>query len=263
MVKAEDAPGSGRGADGVTAGLVVIGDEVLSGRTRDANTAYLGHGLNEIGIQLREVRVVSDQYDDIAHAVNELRVRFDYVFTTGGIGPTHDDITAEAVARAFGLPLEPHPEALARLERRYGPGEFNESRRRMANTPRGATLIDNPVSGAPGFQIDNVFVMAGIPRIMQAMFDGLSHRLVGGAPLGSRTLGTSLPEGTLAGPLSALQDDYPDVRIGSYPSMGRQGGGVRVVLRATDTAPLDAAFAELTGIVTGLGGEPEELDLTS
>jgi len=164
----------------VTACLIVIGNEILSGRTRDANLAFIGARLNEVGIRLAEARVIPDVEDVIVEAVNEVRRRFVYVFTTGGIGPTHDDITAASVAKAFGVPLIQNPAARALLEARYEPGMLNEARLRMANTPKGARLIENPVSTAPGFQIGNVFVMAGVPTIMRAMFEGVVPRLVGG-----------------------------------------------------------------------------------
>ena len=254
---------SGTGKGGiVTAALVVIGNEVLSGRTRDANTPYLAERLNALGVRLVEVRIVPDDRAAIARAVNALRAKCDYVFTTGGIGPTHDDITAGAVAAAFGVPLKPHPEAVARLERHYG-ADFNAARRRMAEMPEGAELIDNPVSAAPGFRIGNVFVMAGVPAIMQAMFEGIRHRLAGGRPLISRTLRTTLAEGVLAARLGQLQERFPEVEIGSYPTMGRRVPGVRVVLRAVDEARLGAAVSELVKVVAGLGGEAEELAFTS
>lgn len=239
----------------VTACLLIIGNEILSGRTKDANLAFLGTRLNEIGIRLMEARVIPDVEATIVATLNEVRARFDYVFTTGGIGPTHDDITAACVAKAFGLPLTLHPEAHARLLAHYPKGELNESRLRMAHTPEGAKLIDNPVSTAPGFQIENVFVMAGIPAIMQAMFDGIVHRLVGGKPLLSRSLTLALPEGRIAKDLGALQEAYPDVEMGSYP-FNRQGNfGTRLVLRATDPARLSDAAAELDRIVARLGGQ--------
>ena len=171
-----------------TACLLVIGNEVLSGRTQDANIRFLATGLGAIGIPLREVRVIPDVPETIIGTVNEVRAKFDYVFTTGGIGPTHDDITSECVAAAFGVPWEPHPEAWARMERSYKPGEFNAARQRMATMPRGATLIDNAMSVAPGFQIGNVYVMAGVPRVMQSMFEWLAPRLKGGAPIVSRSV---------------------------------------------------------------------------
>lgn len=237
----------------VTAGLLVIGNEILSGRTQDANLAYLGHRLNEIGVRLAEVRVVPDIEADIVAAVNALRARFDYIFTTGGIGPTHDDITAAAIAKAFDVPLIQNPEARARLEDNYRAGDLNEARLRMANTPEGATLIDNPVSTAPGFQIGNVFVMAGIPVIMQAMFESIVHRLVGGKPLLSRTFTVSLPEGKIAAGFGALQETYPDVEMGSYPFSRDGRFATRLVLRSSEEDRLAAAAAELEAMIAGLG----------
>ena len=185
-----------------TACLLVIGNEVLSGRTQDANIRFLATGLGAIGIPLREVRVIPDVPETIVSTVNEVRAKFDYVFTTGGIGPTHDDITSECVAAAFGVPWEPHPDAWARMERSYKPGEFNAARQRMATMPRGATLIDNAMSVAPGFQIGNVYVMAGVPRVMQSMFEWLAPRLKGGAPIVSRSVHVAgLAEGIIAAPL--------------------------------------------------------------
>ena len=238
----------------VTAGLLVIGNEILSGRTQDANISYLGRRLNESGVRLLEVRVVSDIDTDIVAAVNALRARFDYVFTTGGIGPTHDDITAAAIAQAFDVPLIQNPEARARLEGNYRVGELNEARLRMANTPEGAALIDNPISVAPGFQIGNVFVMAGIPVIMQAMFESIVHRLAGGKPLLSRTLTVSLPEGKIAAGFGALQETYSDVEMGSYPFSRDGHFATRLVLRSAEKDRLAAAAAELEAMITGLGG---------
>ncbi len=237
----------------VTAGLLVIGNEILSGRTQDANIAHLGHRLNEIGVRLLEVRVVPDIEAEIVDAVNALRARFDYVFTTGGIGPTHDDITAASIAKAFDVPLIQNPEARARLEGNYRSGDLNEARLRMANTPEGASLIDNPVSAAPGFQMGNVFVMAGIPVIMQAMFESVVHRLVGGKPLVSRTLTVSVPEGKIAAGFGALQATYPDVEMGSYPFSRDGRFATRLVLRASDEDRLAAAAAELDAMIVELG----------
>jgi molybdenum cofactor synthesis domain-containing protein len=245
----------------VTAAIIVIGNEILSGRTKDANLIYLAERLNEIGIRLMEGRIVADLEEAIAQAVNDCRVKYDYVFTTGGIGPTHDDITAGSIARAFGLPLKPHPDAVARLERHYAQGQLNEARMRMALTPEGASLIDNPISAAPGFRIGNVLVFAGVPAIMQAMFEGIKHTLVGGAPLRSRTFRTNLPEGVLAADLGALQTRYPDVEIGSYPSFARRESGVRIVLRSTDAARLDAASAEFVALVSALNGLTEDVEV--
>ena len=175
----------------VTACLLIIGNEILSGRTKDANLAFLGENLNEIGVRLMEARVVPDIEAVIVETLNEVRGKFDYVFTTGGIGPTHDDITSSCVAKAFGVPWSLHPEAHALLKAHYAEGELNEARLRMAHTPEGASLIENPISKAPGFQMGNVFVMAGIPRVMQAMFESLKSRLTGGAPVRSVTLAVS------------------------------------------------------------------------
>lgn len=243
----------------VNACLVIIGNEILSGRTQDANLAYIAKGLNSVGVRLREVRVIPDVAETIVATINEVGAKFDYVFTTGGIGPTHDDITSECVARAFGVKLILHPEAKRLLETNYKPGELNEARLRMAHVPEGAVLIDNPVSGAPGFQIGNVFVMAGVPRIMQAMFEGIKHRLVGGAPVLSRSVVCALPEGIVAEGLGRLQQRYPELDIGSYPFY-RRGGGVALVLRGTDAARLSAAVADLIEMIRGLGGDPVEGD---
>ncbi len=241
----------------VTACLLVIGNEILSGRTQDANLAYLGNRLNELGIRLMEARVIPDVEAVIVETLNEVRPRFDYVFTTGGIGPTHDDITAGCVAKAFGVPLIQNPEARAILEGHYASGDLNEARLRMANTPEGATLIENPLSHAPGFRMDNVFVMAGIPAIMRVMIESVAHRLTGGKPLISRTVTVSLPEGKLAKGLGVLQDKYPEVEMGSYP-FNREGNlGVRLVLRSTEAGPLDAAAQELGTLIGALGSEGE------
>jgi molybdenum cofactor synthesis domain-containing protein len=240
----------------VTACLLIIGNEILSGRTRDANLPFLADGLNEIGIQLREARVIPDEPETIIATVNELRPKFDYLFTTGGIGPTHDDITSECVARAFGVKLVLHPEALRRLQVHYGTTDINEARLRMAHVPEGAALIDNPVSKAPGFQIGNVYVMAGVPQIMQAMFDGLKHRLKGGAPMLSRTVSCDLAEGAIAADLAALQADYADLQIGSYPYFRRGAFGVSLVLRGIEAARLDEAVGKLVDAIRRLGGNP-------
>ena len=244
----------------VTAALIIIGNEILSGRTRDANLPFLAGRLNDLGVRLVEVRVVSDDGDAIAGAVNALRAANDYVFTTGGIGPTHDDITAAAVAGAFGRPLVRSAEAVARMERFYsGSGlELNEARLRMANTPEGAELVDNPVSGAPGFRMENVYVFAGVPTIMEAMFEGMKHELVGGAPMLSRTIAVGLAEGHIAEALGALQERHGGVEIGSYPYYRAGAFGVKLVLRSTDEARLAAAVAELVPLLEDLGGEPVE-----
>lgn len=242
----------------VTAALLLIGNELLSGRTQDANLNYLAKQLTVLGIVLREARFVSDDEAEIIAAVNALRARYNYVFTTGGIGPTHDDITAAAIAAAFGRKLIRNPEAVAILEEAYertGP-ELNEARMSMANTPEGAVLVDNPVSFAPGFQVENVFVFAGVPKIMQAMFDGMTHRLTGGAPLHGRSVTVDLGEGAIAVNLEQVQDRHEGITIGSYPYYHSGNFGVKLVLRGTDEAILDAAAADLIAVLEGLGGNP-------
>ena len=236
----------------VTAAVLVIGNEILSGRTKDANLAYLGENLDRIGIRLMEARVVADDQDAIARALNSLRANYDYVFTTGGIGPTHDDITAESVAKAFDLPLIQHPEARAILEASYPPGELNAARLRMANTPEGARLVENPISWAPGFQIENVFVLAGIPKVMQAMFQSLAPGLTGSAPLLTESLDVHLPEGRMAAGLGVIQGDHPDLEIGSYPFHREGIFGARIVLRGVDPASLSTAFERLKVLVSDL-----------
>jgi len=236
----------------VTAALLIIGNEILSGQTRDANLAFLGERLAALGIRLKEARVVADDERAIVAAVNELRPRFDYVFTTGGIGPTHDDITSAAVAKAFGRPMTLHPEAHRILTGYYKPGELNEARLRMAHTPEGAELVENPISGAPGFQVENVFVLAGIPAVMQAMFDSLRHRLTGGRPLLSHTVVAELPEGRMAEGLGAIQAANPDVEIGSYPFHKEGRYGSRLVVRATDPGRLALVRDEVAALVRAL-----------
>jgi molybdenum cofactor synthesis domain-containing protein len=249
------------GTDGiVTAAVVIIGNEILSGRTQDENLAFLARGLNGVGVRLREARVIPDDAAIIAATVNAVRARFDYVFTTGGIGPTHDDITADCIAKAFGVKLLENPEAIARLAAGYANPEvdLNAARRRMARIPEGGILIDNPVSRAPGFQIGNVYVMAGIPRVMQAMFDSFKHRLKGGKPMRSRQISAELPEGRIAEGLTALQDRYSDLEIGSYPFQRMGKIGSAIVLRGTDQARIDAAAEELKALMVSLGGVPVE-----
>jgi molybdenum cofactor synthesis domain-containing protein len=226
-----------------TAGLLVVGDEILSGRTADKNIAHIAATLTDLGIDLEEVRIVRDRLPDIVEAVRALSARYDQVFTTGGIGPTHDDITADAVAEAFGAPLRHDPRAVALIEAhcaRMGL-EVNESRLRMARIPEGAELIGNPVSAAPGFTLGNVHVMAGVPSIMQAMLDGLAPRLPSSVRLLSETVDPGRPEGDLAGMLGAVQDAHPAVRIGSYPFHDGTRYLTRIVLRSRDAGALAAA----------------------
>ncbi len=242
----------------VTACVLIIGNEILSGRTQDANLAFLARGLNEIGIRLREARVIADDAEAIITALNAVRRTFDYVFTTGGIGPTHDDITAQSVADAFGVPLILHPEAKRLLETHYPWGHLNEARLRMAMVPDGAVLLPNPISRAPGFQIENVLVLPGVPSIMQGIFEQLKYRLRGGEKVLSRSVSCHLAEGTLARDLGALQSRYPDLEIGSYPYFRRGDFGVTLVVRGTDSARLAEAMDELNGLIRALGGDPQE-----
>lgn len=243
----------------VTAAVLMIGDELLSGRTQDTNLQAIAKFLGPRGIQIAEARVVPDSEREIADAVNALRVRHAYVFTTGGIGPTHDDKTADAIALAFGAAIDVRDDARAILEAHYK-GPLNEARLRMARIPQGATLIANPVSRAPGFQLENVFVMAGIPAVMRAMLEDLGPRLAGGAVIRSRTLrGVGLREGDLAAGLKALEDASPGVTFGSYPFFSPDGFGANVVTRSAEPAVLEDAVARLAALMRDLGVEPEEM----
>jgi molybdenum cofactor synthesis domain-containing protein len=242
-----------------TACLLIIGNEVLSGRTQDANLQFLARRLGQIGIPLAEARVIPDIRATIVATLNEVRAKFAHVFTTGGIGPTHDDITSECVAEAFGLPWEPHPEAWARMERQYKPGEFNAARQRMATMPRGAALIDNPISVAPGFTVGNVHVLAGVPRIMQAMFESLAPSLEGGPPVVSRTVhATGLMEGRIAEGLRVIQDRYPSLDLGSYPYYRPGGGGVALVAKGTDAEAVAEAAQDVIRFIRAVGFQPIE-----
>lgn len=245
-------------ADVVTACLIIIGDEILSGRTKDKNLPYLAEKLNEVGVRLAECRVVPDVEAEIVDAVNACRAKFDYVFTTGGIGPTHDDITADCIAKAFGVGIDHHPEAMALLQAHYDKTgmEFNESRKRMARLPDGAEMIENPVSMAPGIHIGNVFVLAGVPAIMQAMFESLKHKLVGGSPVRSVAIAVYLGEGVMAPGLGTLQEKYPDVAMGSYPFYRDGRFGTSIVSRSPDETRLAAAADEIRALMRDLGGEP-------
>ncbi|MBX7459636.1 competence/damage-inducible protein A [Qipengyuania huizhouensis] len=229
-----------------TAGLVVIGDEILSGRTHDKNIAQIASWLQVQGIRLSEVRVVPDVIERIVEAVDALREANDYLFTTGGIGPTHDDITVDAVAQALGVPVIIHPEARAILEKYYtDKGGLNEGRLRMARTPEGAELIPNRMSGAPGIRIGNVYLMAGVPHITAGMLDALTGTLEGGAPLIAETVGGFIPESEVSGLLREVEKAHENCQIGSYPFFREGRVGSNFVIRSTDRADLDACMAEL------------------
>jgi len=233
----------------VTAAILVIGDEILSGRTKDKNIGYIAEYLTNIGIELREVRVVPDITDEIVAALNALRGRYTYVFTTGGIGPTHDDITADSVAAAFGVSIDHDPRAVAMLAERFSPADLNEARMRMARIPAGAELIANSVSKAPGFNIGNVYVMAGVPAIMQAMMDVVGPTLRTGRKVLSDTIRAGLREGDIGGPLAVIAKAHPEVSIGSYPFWSETGPDTNIVVRSRDAAKLEAAMADVKAMV--------------
>lgn len=238
----------------ITASVVVIGNEILSGRTEDANIHYLARELTAHGIQVAEVRVIGDDEDEIVQAVNHCRAKYDYVFTTGGIGSTHDDITAEAVSKAFGLAFECHPKAERILLDHYG-DKANTTRMRMAWMPSGAKLIDNPVSIAPGFSVENVFVFAGVPVIARAMFDSVRGTLTGGPVLVVRTISSlDISEGMIGEDLRALQENHADVDVGSYPFLKSGGFGVNLVVRGEHQSDVDAACEDIKAVIVQAGG---------
>lgn len=236
-----------------TAAMLVIGDEILSGRTRDANMHHLAGRLTEIGIDLQEVRIVSDDAPAITEAVTALSQRFENVFTSGGIGPTHDDITADCIAAAFGRSIDVREDARAILQAHYDRQglEMNEARLRMARIPDGATLIENPISAAPGFTLENVHVMAGVPSIFKAMLETVLPTLVGGAPLLSQTVRIARGEGDIAGPLGDLAKFYTELSFGSYPFQRDGAYGANIVIRGTDPSALDEARAKLVSLFEG------------
>jgi molybdenum cofactor synthesis domain-containing protein len=230
----------------ITAALLVIGDEILSGRTKDKNIGYIADYMTVVGIELREVRVVPDVEAEIVAAVNALRSRYTYLFTTGGIGPTHDDITSESVAKALALEVIEDPRAIALLLERIKPEDLNEARRRMARLPVGAEIVQNSVSKAPGFKIENVIVMAGVPRIMQAMLDDIVPRLETGAKMLTESIdATGVPEGGYAAGLAAVAEAHPRLSIGSYPSLGDGRFRNEIVVRGKDAAEIAAAVAKI------------------
>jgi molybdenum cofactor synthesis domain-containing protein len=240
----------------VTAALLIIGDEILTGRTKDKNIGYIAEYLTGIGIDLREVRVVPDVEEEIVAAVNALRGRYTYLFTTGGIGPTHDDITADCIARAFGVGIDVDPRAVAVLRERYTPEELNEARLRMARIPDGASLIENPISKAPGFRIGNVFVMAGVPSIMQAMLDNIAPALETGARMIIETIeAEGLAEGIYAEGLSQIASSFPSVSIGSYPSFSASGFRNQIVVRGKDPEAVAQANAAVRDHLARLKGD--------
>ncbi|MGV0035949.1 MAG: competence/damage-inducible protein A [Candidatus Azotimanducaceae bacterium WSBS_2022_MAG_OTU7] len=243
----------------VTGCLIIIGNEILSGRTQDTNLQHLAIALNEVGVQLVHARVIPDVEAVIVATVNECRDTYDHVFTTGGIGPTHDDITADCIAKAFGVELYMHPEIVEILERREAPPDVMASRLRMARVPEGSVLIENPTAGPHGFQIGNVYVMAGVPMVMQAMVSTLTkERLKGGDSVRARSVGAYLSEGQVAAPLGDIQNLHPEVDLGSYPFYRQEGYGTNLVMRGTDEAELDVMLKEVKAMIVGFGAEPLE-----
>lgn len=233
----------------VTAGMLVVGDEILSGRTKDKNIGTVADFCADLNIELKEARIVADEIDDIVDALNALRKRYTYVFTTGGIGPTHDDITADAVAKAFGVPLNVDERAIKMMQDRFTDYPMNEGRLRMARIPEGGELIPNTVSGAPGIHIGNVFVMAGVPKIMQAMLDAIAPNLDTGIEVFTASCDSLVGESSLSQPLAALQISYPTVKIGSYPQMGSDKYMTQIVLRSSDKNLLEEATQKVRGII--------------
>ncbi len=245
----------------VTAAVLLIGDELLSGRTQDVNLQTIAKFLAPLGVQVAEARVVPDIPEKMIAAINQLRAAHDYLFTTGGIGPTHDDKTADAVAAAFGVAIDVRDDARAILEAHYKAGPLNEARLRMARIPEGASLIANPVSRAPGFQLGNVFVLAGVPSIMRGMLEDVAKRIHGGAVVRSCTVrGKNVREGDIAASLEALEQAAPGVTFGSYPWFGPEGYGVHLVARSADAAALAKAGEDLKALIRGRGAEPEVVD---
>lgn len=245
----------------ITACVLIIGNEILSGRTQDINLNHIAKTLGGWGIQIHEARVIPDDVDVIVSAVNQARARFDYVFTTGGIGPTHDDITAQCIAQAFNVELMMHPDIAARIKQRPAPDDVMASRLLMARVPTGATLIDNPTGGPQGFAMENVYVMAGIPIIMQAMLSTLAGQLNSGPVVLSRSIRAFLGESQIAGELGKIQAKYSQVDIGSYPFFSNERYGTTLVIRGSDTDLLEQVAQDIMTTVRAAGESPEDLGL--
>ena len=244
----------------IIAAIIIIGNEVLSGRTKDLNTSTLSIWLNSIGISVGEVRVIPDIEKKIIETVNELRNKFNYVFTTGGIGPTHDDITAESISKAFNIEYDFHKEAFSLLEKYYEPGEFNEGRQKMAKMPISSKLILNPSSGAPGFYLENVFCLPGVPSILKSMIGGLNNVLVGGDPILSKTINLRTYESEIAKPLTNVQNNNKEVEIGSYPFFRQGKLGVSIVLRSVDQSKIDNCNSQIIEFTQAKNIEVVEID---
>ena len=233
----------------ILAGIIIIGNEILSGRTKDANTSCLALWLNSIGVKVREVRVIPDNENIIINTVNTLRKKLDYIFTSGGIGPTHDDITAESIAKAFNLDYEIHKEGYRILEQYYKPGEFNEGRQKMIWMPKNANLILNPTSGAPGFSVENVYCLPGVPSILKSMLGGLTNSIVGGDPILSKTISLKTVESEIASSLTKVQNENQDVEIGSYPFFHAGKLGVSIVLRSSKKNRIENCASQILSFV--------------
>ena len=233
----------------VNAAILIIGNEILSGRTKDTNTSTLSIWLNSIGVKVEEVRIIPDVENTIVNAINLLRKNYDYVFTTGGIGPTHDDITAQSVSKAFGIKYEIHEEAFKILEKYYQPGEFNEGRQKMVWMPEKANLIINPTSGAPGFSVENVFCLPGVPSILKSMLGGLTNAIVGGEPIKSLTISLRTVESEIANSLTNVQNENKDVEIGSYPFFHAGKLGVSIVIRSEDQSKIEKCNTQILKFV--------------
>ena len=244
----------------IIASIIIIGNEVLSGRTKDLNTSAISIWLNSIGISVQEVRVIPDIEKIIVATVNELRKKFDYVFTTGGIGPTHDDITALSISKAFNLKYDFHKEAFSILENYYEPGKFNEGRQKMAKMPTTANLILNPSSGAPGFYVENVFCLPGVPSILKSMLGGLNNVLIGGDPILSKTINLRTYESEIAESLTNVQNNNQDVEIGSYPFFRQGKLGVSIVLRSVDKSKIDNCNLQILEFVKAKNIKIVEID---
>jgi len=233
----------------VNAAIIIIGNEILSGRTQDVNVVHLSKWLNELGVKVEEVRVIPDIENSIVNTVNELRKKFKYVFTTGGIGPTHDDITSRSIAKAFNVSYGYNKEAYETLEKYYEPGEFNESRKKMAKMPDKASLIYNPSSGAPGFIVENVYCLPGVPSILRSMVNGLKNRISGGKKILSKTISVSTVESEIAMPLEDIQNKFKNIEIGSYPFFRMGKVGVSIVLRSTEKNKIDDCSKQIISFI--------------
>jgi|TARA_B100002052_G_scaffold285817_1_gene299015 molybdenum cofactor synthesis domain-containing protein len=234
----------------ILAGIVIIGNEILSGRTKDTNTSCLALWLNSIGVKVAEVRVIPDKESKIVDTVNTLRKKFNYIFTSGGIGPTHDDITAQSISKAFDLEYEIHKEGYKILESYYKPGEFNEGRQKMIWMPRNAKLILNPTSGAPGFSVENVYCLPGVPSILKSMLGGLTNDIVGGDPILSKTISLNTVESEIANSLTKVQNNNQDVEIGSYPFFHAGKLGVSIIIRSTKQKKIDNCTSQILSFVS-------------